>query len=183
VFWGATKFVLDREHPVKNENVPYREQMGYAGDMVNTYELLAGASTVGERIRRLLEAQGLTVSELHRRTAIAKGYLSELIREDENGSEPVRRKPSAETLYAVGTALGVSVADLLGHTRKDEDVTDWPPGLAEYVEKNDVSSEDARVLARISLRGRTPSTAEEWSHIHRTILMYTTGVSTAPGGR
>ena len=151
--------------------------------MTSTYDLLRGARTLRERIRLLLDQQEMSLSDLHRRTGIAKGYLSELLRDDSNQEDAVQRKPSAETLYAIGNALGVSVADLLGHTRGDDETSDWPPGLAEYVANDSVSPEDARVLARISLRGMTPSSADEWKHIHRTIQMYTTGAGTGSGGR
>ena len=41
----------------------------------------------------------MTLGELHRESGIAKGYLSELVNENEGS----RRKPAAETLYAIGT--------------------------------------------------------------------------------
>lgn len=137
--------------------------------MADLYKLLAKATTVGERIRLLMEKRGMTLGDLHRESGIAKGYLSELI----NESAGAPRKPSAETLYAVGTALGVSVGDLLGKTLpSNDDIKAWPPGLAEYVRQSKVPPGDARMLAGISARGRTPTTAAEWGHIHRTIEMY-----------
>ena len=151
--------------------------------MTSTFELLRAAGSLRERIQLLLDQQGMTLSDLHRRTGIAKGYLSELLKDETHHEDAVRRKPSAETLYAIGSALGVSVADLLGHTRGDEEPSVWPPGLPEYVEKDGVSPEDARVLARISLRGMTPSSADEWRHIHRTIQMYTTGAASSSSAR
>ena len=36
---------------VGNESVPGREPFGYAASMTDMYPLLAGATTVGERIR------------------------------------------------------------------------------------------------------------------------------------
>jgi transcriptional regulator with XRE-family HTH domain len=151
--------------------------------MTSTYELLRAAGSLRARIQLLMDQQKLTLSDLHRRTGIAKGYLSELLKDETQHEDAVRRKPSAETLYAIGNALGVSVADLLGHTRSDEEPSAWPPGLPEYVESDRVSPEDARVLARISLRGMTPSTADEWRHIHKTIQMYTTAAASSSGGR
>lgn len=106
---------------------------------------------------------------LHRDSGIAKGYLSELVNDAESGP---RRKPSAETLYVIGVALGASVADLLGKTKAPEEMATWPPGLAEYVKANNVPPQEARMLAGISARGRTPSTAEDWKAVHRVIEMY-----------
>jgi transcriptional regulator with XRE-family HTH domain len=140
--------------------------------MTEMYPLLAGAATVGERIRRLLDDRGMSLGDLHRRTGIAKGYLSELVHDNEGGA---RRKPSAETLYAIGVALGASVADLLGKTRPAEEMASWPPGLADYVTASKVPPEEARMLAGISARGRTPTTAEDWKAVHRVIEMYSEG--------
>jgi transcriptional regulator with XRE-family HTH domain len=137
--------------------------------MTEMYPLLAGAATVGERIRRLLADRKMSLGDLHREAGVAKGYLSELV--NDTGDGP-RRKPSAETLYLIGVALGVSVADLLGKTRAPEDVAAWPPGLAEYVQSNNIPPQEARMLAGISARGRTPATAEDWKAVHRVIEMY-----------
>lgn len=138
--------------------------------MPDLYELLLDANTVGERIRRLLEDQKKTLGDLYRESGVAKGYLSELINETENTQ---RRKPSAETLYAIGRVLSVSVGDLLGKTLPSpSDMASWPPGLEEYVRENDVPPEEARMLAGIRARGKTPTTASDWEHVHRTIQMY-----------
>lgn len=134
------------------------------------YDLLAGASTVGERIRRLLDERGMTLGDLHRESGVAKGYISELINEVQQTT--AKRKPSAETLYAIGVPLGASVADLLGKTRSTEEMATWPPGLAEFVQADDVPPEDARMLAGISARGKTPATAEDWRAIYRMIERY-----------
>jgi transcriptional regulator with XRE-family HTH domain len=140
--------------------------------MTEMYPLLAGAATVGERIARLLDDRGMSLGDLHRSTGIAKGYLSELVRDAEGGP---RRKPSAETLYEIGVALGASVADLLGKTRPAEEMASWPPGLADYVTASNVPPEEARMLAGISARGRTPTTAEDWKAVHRMIERYSEG--------
>ena len=134
------------------------------------YDLLAGAKSTGERIRRLLNDRGLTLGDLHRESGVAKGYLSELVNETEESP----RKPSAETLYAIGTVLGASVAAPLGKTRPADEMTTWPPGLGEYVETDNVPPEDARMLAGISMRGKTPTTAADWKAVHRMIEMYST---------
>jgi len=116
----------------------------------------------------------MSLGDLHRESGVAKGYLSEIL----NETADTPRKPSAETLYAIGTALGISVGDLLGKTLPSfDDMSSWPPGLAEYVRENNVPPEDARMLAGIRARGRTPISAEDWKHVHRTIQMYSEGRS------
>jgi transcriptional regulator with XRE-family HTH domain len=140
--------------------------------MTATYSLLSGTTTIGERISRLLEDRKMTLGDLHRESGVAKGYLSELVNESETSS---KRKPSAETLYAIGVALGASVADLLGKTRSADDMASWPAGLAEYVKANNVPPAEARMLAGISARGKTPTSPEDWKAVHRMIEMYSEG--------
>ncbi|MEU6278246.1 helix-turn-helix transcriptional regulator [Streptomyces populi] len=63
------------------------------------------AAGVGSRLRELREAQGISLSELARRSRIGKGTLSEL--------ESGRRNPTLETLYALTTALEVPLSTAL----------------------------------------------------------------------
>ena len=87
-----------------------------------------------------------------------------------------RMKPSAGTLYAIGKVLGVSVGDLLGKTIPDPaQIKTWPPGLLEYVEQEKVPPDEARMLAQIKARGRTPTSADEWKMLQRTIRVVTEG--------
>ncbi|SDZ37120.1 transcriptional regulator, XRE family with cupin sensor [Micromonospora pattaloongensis] len=60
---------------------------------------------VGRRLRRLREAQGVSLSELARRAGIGKATLS--------GVEAGTRNPTLETLYAVTAQLGVPLATVL----------------------------------------------------------------------
>lgn len=53
---------------------------------------------VGRRLRALRTEQGVSLSELARRSGLGKGTLSEL--------ETGRRNPTLETLFALTTALG-----------------------------------------------------------------------------
>ncbi len=138
------------------------------------YEQLAGATTVGERIKRLMAAQEMSLSELSRRSGVAKGYVWELV----HSAEPVvsRMKPSAETLYAIGTVLGASVGDLLGKSLPTPAaINSWPQGLRAYVEQAHVPPEEARMLAAINARGRRPTTPDEWRLLHQTIRMVSEG--------
>lgn len=147
---------------------PRENETWYGDGMGAMYDQLAGASTVGGRIRRLLDAQGMTLSDLSRQSGIAKGYLWELVQGPE--ATGGRMKPSAETLYAVGRVLGASVGDLLGKTIPTPTETQpWPLGLREYVEQAHVPPDEARMLAQINARGRTPTTADRWKILHQTI--------------
>lgn len=63
------------------------------------------AAQVGHRLRELRVARGWSLSELARRSRIGKGTLSSL--------ESGRRNPTLETLYALTTALGVPLTEVL----------------------------------------------------------------------
>ncbi|UJR82828.1 helix-turn-helix domain-containing protein [Sandaracinus amylolyticus] len=60
---------------------------------------------LGAALRRAREAKGLTVSELARRSGIAKATLSEL--------EAGRANPTLETLWALAVPLEVSLGELV----------------------------------------------------------------------
>ncbi len=63
-------------------------------------------SAVGERIARLRQSRGLSLSALARAAGIGKGSLSEL--------ESGQRNPTLSTLYAVAGQLGVPLTSLVG---------------------------------------------------------------------
>lgn len=139
--------------------------------MADLYALLKDTTTIGERIRLLIGDEEISLSELSRRSNVGKGYLWELTQRTE---EAAKMKPSAETLYGVATALGVSVGDLLGKTLPPaDDESTWPPGLATYVRDKRVPKDEARMLAGIRTRGGTPTKPDQWEQIHYTILMHT----------
>ncbi|MBB5075270.1 helix-turn-helix domain-containing protein [Nonomuraea endophytica] len=60
---------------------------------------------VGQRVRRLREARGVSLSELARRAGIGKATLS--------GVETGQRNPTLETLWAITAQLGVPIAAIL----------------------------------------------------------------------
>jgi transcriptional regulator with XRE-family HTH domain len=64
------------------------------------------AQEVGERLRRLRQDRGLSLSELARRSGVGKGTLSEL--------ETGQRNPTLETLYALTTALEAPLSTVVG---------------------------------------------------------------------
>jgi transcriptional regulator with XRE-family HTH domain len=69
---------------------------------------------VGRRLKALRRADGLSLSELARRSGVGKGTLSEL--------ESGLRNPTLDTLYALTTALGRPLSAVLD---------DPPAGVAE----------------------------------------------------
>ncbi|EGD55596.1 helix-turn-helix domain-containing protein [Gordonia neofelifaecis] len=63
---------------------------------------------IGDRLRELRAARGLSLSELARRADIGKATLSEI--------ESGRRNPNIETLYALCAPLDVPLTGMLGET-------------------------------------------------------------------
>ena len=69
---------------------------------------------MGDVLRRLREAKGLTQTELAKRAKITDEYVSML----ESGA---KRNPSFEVLKRLAKALGISVGELLVLVEKSEE--------------------------------------------------------------
>lgn len=114
-------------------------------------------SELKDRINKRLEEKGWQLANLARESGVAKGYLSEIL----SGKA---RKPSAETLYAIATALGTTVADLLGRTTGTEEVGahELPKSLEEFAQEARLPTQDVRMLAAIKFRNEQPKTKDDW---------------------
>ncbi|AXK36095.1 XRE family transcriptional regulator [Streptomyces armeniacus] len=93
-------------------------------------------------LRALRERAGITLSELARRSGIAKGTLSQL----ESGSG----NPTIETVFSLSNALGVPVSSLLTEQAVPDVVLVRSGGL-EVLSSNAV---DLRMLRRLDVTGR-----------------------------
>lgn len=62
---------------------------------------------LNQRLRAYRELRGLSLSELARQSGVSKAYLSQI----ENGRS---RSASADKLYDLASALGVTLYDLMG---------------------------------------------------------------------
>lgn len=122
-----------------------------------------GGGEVGERIRRYRLERKLTLTQLAEKATVSKGYLSAL----ENN--PKARRPSAETLYGIARALGVTMSDLLGRKLLSDPSTQIPEGLREFAEQENLPEADVRMLSAIQFRGEPPRTKERWQYIYTAI--------------
>jgi len=95
---------------------------------------------------------------------VSKGYLWSL----ENVPD---KRPSAQTLYAIATALGVTMGSLLGRRLLTDQPTDIPESLQEFADAKKLPDSDVRMLAGIEFRGVRPQTPERWEHIYNAIWM------------
>jgi transcriptional regulator with XRE-family HTH domain len=120
--------------------------------------------TIGARIKRFREDRDMTQSELSERAEISKSYLSTL--ENETRAQP---RPSAQTLYQIAQALGVSIADLLGRPVVAQSKEALPTGLREFARRRNLPQADVDMLCSIQFRGERPKTPERWEFIYEAI--------------
>jgi transcriptional regulator with XRE-family HTH domain len=122
------------------------------------------ARAIGRRIKHFREEKGISSAELASRAKISRSYLSEL----ENGKGEHKR-PSADVMYKIGNALGISMSDLLGRPLITGPRTKPSPSLERFAEENGITQSDVEMLASIRFRGDAPQTQERWAFIYNAI--------------
>lgn len=135
---------------------------------------------IGDQIRRFREERSLSLSQLAINAGISKGYLWNL----ENDQEA--RRPSADTLYSIAKALGVTMSDLMGRKLLPAAAPHVPQSLQEFADEESLPEADLHMLASIRFRGEQPRTKERWRYIYTAISTsktIDTGASPSrPGG-
>lgn len=118
---------------------------------------------IGGRIRRFREDAGLSLSGLAAKAGVSKGYVHRL------ESDLAAVRPSGNTLYALATALGVTMSDLLGRrlVRAAEPVV--PDALRDFALEERLPEADILMLASIEFRGEKPKSKERWRYIYQAI--------------
>jgi len=119
--------------------------------------------SVGGRIRRYRQDRQLSLSHLAEQAGVSKGYISAL----EN--DPQARRPSAETLYAIAKALGVTMSDLLGRKLLAAARIEIPTSLREFADEQKLPEADVQMLSAIQFRGDPPRTKQRWQYIYNAI--------------
>lgn len=117
---------------------------------------------IGARVRRYRQDAGLSLTELAARAGVSKSHLSAI----ENGTGT---RPGARVLHALATALGVTLADLLGRGLRSTEPTDIPANLLEFAADHELPDSDVQMLAGIQFRGEQPQTKERWAYIYNAI--------------
>ncbi|MCW5881303.1 MAG: helix-turn-helix transcriptional regulator [Anaerolineae bacterium] len=117
--------------------------------------------TLGQRVRQRREEKGMSLSALARSSQVSKGYLSQI----ENDSAP---RPSGETLYRMATALGTTVADLLGREVEVATIA-VSPSLREFAREASLPEADVSMLAGIRYRGEQPRNSADWRYLYESI--------------
>lgn len=124
----------------------------------------AAEEPVGVRIKRYRTDRGMTATELATAAGISKSYLSALEKGD-----GTQRRPSAKTLYALASAMGVAMSDLLGRPIIAQAPAERPESLMEFARQRNLPEADIDMLAGIRFRGAQPKTTDRWSFIYDAI--------------
>jgi transcriptional regulator with XRE-family HTH domain len=125
---------------------------------------------LGVKIRFLRESREWSLQKLADETGLSKPYLSSL----ENGEGG---RPNIEYLYQVAQALNTTIDDLLeplGATAKKNSISkvqkqDLPESLRLFIEEEQLSDEDAAMLATVQYRGHRPKDKDGWRLIYDAI--------------
>lgn len=114
-----------------------------------------------KRIRQRRIEKGLSATELAMTAGISKGYISEI----ENGKAP---RPSGAVLMKLASALGTTIADLLGTEVAPSDIR-IPDALLKLQEVESLTNAEVRMLAGIEFRGARPESTEDWKYLFESI--------------
>jgi transcriptional regulator with XRE-family HTH domain len=124
--------------------------------------------SLAARIRALREERKLSLDELATRAKVSKTYLWEL--EKDAAGE---KKPSADVLLRIASALSTTIADLMSlpTVRVDHGELQVPPSLRDFENRmktmgTPLSAEDMRDLALMKFRGGQPQNVDEWHSLY-----------------
>ena len=116
---------------------------------------------IGPHVRKLRENKGWSLTRLADEAGISRSYLAQI--------EYGESTPTAEKIYQLADALGVFPSELLGEHPEEKVV---PESLRQFAEQEDLEPQDIQMLAQIELRGKRPSTVEEWKAIYSVISAF-----------
>ncbi|WP_315861199.1 helix-turn-helix domain-containing protein [Anatilimnocola floriformis] len=126
------------------------------------------AMALADRLRKLREDQGLSLDEVATKANISKTYLWELER-DKDGV----KKPSADVLLRIATALSTTLAEILSlaTVQAPQGPVELPPSLRDFrdrmaAQSTPLSPNDLQELAAMKFRGAQPQTADQWHQLY-----------------
>jgi len=128
--------------------------------------------SVGDRVREVREKKRWTQEKLAEKTALSKGFLSDV----ENGNSDI----SSDNLLKVADALGANLDYLLrGETRESpsREPVIIPPELSRFAEEErltymqtlELLEAHNSIIARRSGRSQRTFGVNEWRQLHRAI--------------
>jgi transcriptional regulator with XRE-family HTH domain len=119
-----------------------------------------------DRLKNIREEKELSIGALAKKAGLSDPYVRQL----EKG---IKKNPTGAVLKKFATALGVTIADLLGSPIgiPEKTLNQTTPSLREFARKKrkalDLRQEDIEMLSGIHYRGSQPDTVEDWELIHR----------------
>jgi len=119
---------------------------------------------VPEQLKSYRLGRGLSVAELAEASGVSLPYIHQI----ESG---LRQNPSGEKLQGLASALGITIADLIGAKEgiSRETLDEAPESLREFVRRRgkrlDVRREDVEMLKRVHYRGKRPKSLDDWEII------------------
>ena len=129
--------------------------------------------TIGDRIKEIREERKLTQDQLAEKSAVSKGFLSDI--------ENNKRNPSSEYVLKIANALGASLDYLLRGLETTPGIRTEPvvipPALAEAAEQLNLSYAETvelleahrSVIARRSNRQTKSFDVKDWMELHKAI--------------
>jgi len=124
---------------------------------------MAEGVEVGRRIRELRTEHGMSLSDVAGEADISKAYLSQI----ETGQV---KRPSAQVLFAIASALGTTVAALLGRAPvENAEALLVPQTLRDFATEAGLTEDQVQMLAGIRYRGRQPRKKEDWGYLYESI--------------
>jgi transcriptional regulator with XRE-family HTH domain len=106
----------------------------------------------------------MSAAQLADKARISRSYLSEL----ENG-KGAHKRPSAQVLYRIGKALGISMSELMGRPFITGSTQKRSASLERFAASHRIPDSDVEMLASIRFRGDPPQTEERWEFIYNAI--------------
>jgi transcriptional regulator with XRE-family HTH domain len=122
------------------------------------------ANELSGNLKRLRGEKRLSQAALSREAKVSAAYLSEL----EGGQG---KRPSGQVLMRLATALGVTIAELLGEkVRPGQMAVEPDESLLDFARERNLPASDVEMLAGIRFRGDPPRTTRRWAMIYDTIV-------------
>lgn len=123
---------------------------------------------IGVNVKKYRELKDYSLSDLAEKAGVSKAFLWEI----EQGNS---KRPGAEVLFKIATALDVTVAELMGKklpkVKSPEIQPEINKGLKEFIEErkrqgNPLDQEEIMSLAYVQLRGGRPQTKDDWAFVY-----------------
>jgi transcriptional regulator with XRE-family HTH domain len=121
------------------------------------------AKVLGRQVLDRRKKLGLSQGALADQAGISRNYVSLIERGEADNV-------SVNVLNQLATALGTTPAELSEQSGWVETLI--PPPLREFALQNELSFDVVDKLARLPMRGKEPSTVDEWKQLYKLVQPY-----------